>query len=296
MPQKPQLWCAECGAVMHKSVGSLPQGQARCFACRRKAPTYREVGKAKFACPKCGGPKWSGGDRPCRKCDGSVPCRKQCEVCGIGFRAKMKAQRTCSRICGDTLKFGIPLAERIAARPAPRPKATAIRYVDCAGCGRLFVTRASINARNCSRVCANASIAGLRVAKDRTVCCARCSTDFTAQVVTQPRRYCEDCAVQVLREARQQSKDRRRARRTAAFVAPVYRKKIYDRDGWRCKLCGKVIKRDAVVPHPLAPTLDHIVPLACGGKHEPANVQCAHFRCNSLKGVRGGGEQLLLIG
>jgi hypothetical protein len=25
-------------------------------------------------------------------------------------------------------------------------------------------------------------------------------------------------------------------------------------------------------------------------------VQCAHFLCNSIKGDRGGGEQLLLIG
>jgi 5-methylcytosine-specific restriction endonuclease McrA len=43
------------------------------------------------------------------------------------------------------------------------------------------------------------------------------------------------------------------------------------------------VKRDKVVPHPKAPVLDHILPLAQGGTHEPTNVQCAHFMCNSIK-------------
>lgn len=101
--------------------------------------------------------------------------------------------------------------------------------------------------------------------------------------------------------ARKIGKAKRRAVLLAAFVAPVSRRKIFERDGWRCQLCGKPVKRDAVVPHPLAPTIDHIVPVrppagAPKGTHEPANVHCAHYRCNNLKNNRGGGEQLLLIG
>jgi 5-methylcytosine-specific restriction endonuclease McrA len=88
----------------------------------------------------------------------------------------------------------------------------------------------------------------------------------------------------------------RRARKRGAFVARVYRQKIFERDRWRCKLCGKPVARTMVVPHPKAPVLDHIVPLAQGGKHEPANVQCAHFICNSLKGDRPANEQLMLVG
>ena len=92
------------------------------------------------------------------------------------------------------------------------------------------------------------------------------------------------------------AKAKRRAVKKSAFVENVYRRKVFERDGWRCQLCRKPVKRDAVVPHPKAPVLDHIIPLAAGGTHEPANVQCAHYLCNSLKGDRGGGEQLLLIG
>ncbi|NEA63940.1 HNH endonuclease [Streptomyces sp. SID12488] len=43
---------------------------------------------------------------------------------------------------------------------------------------------------------------------------------------------------------------------------------------------------DSRVPSPMAPTLDHIVPLARGGSHEPANVQAAHFLCNNKKNDR----------
>lgn len=76
---------------------------------------------------------------------------------------------------------------------------------------------------------------------------------------------------------------------------PVYRKRIAERDGWRCKICGKQVNKRAKVPHPSAPTLDHIVPLAAGGRHEPTNVQLAHFRCNRIKNATGSG-QLLLFG
>ena len=50
------------------------------------------------------------------------------------------------------------------------------------------------------------------------------------------------------------------------------------------------------VPHPKAPTIDHIVPLADGGDDIKANVRLAHFLCNSRRGARGGTEQLWLIG
>jgi 5-methylcytosine-specific restriction endonuclease McrA len=36
----------------------------------------------------------------------------------------------------------------------------------------------------------------------------------------------------------------------------------------------------------MAPTIDHVLALAAGGTHEMANVQAAHFICNSLKGDR----------
>ena len=98
-------------------------------------------------------------------------------------------------------------------------------------------------------------------------------------------------------------RDRRRARKKDAFVENVNRKKIYARDNYRCQLrlpgC-KGVDPNKVVPHPKAPTLDHIVPLAAGvaagGTHEPKNCQLACFQCNWQKSDGSFGEQLLLIG
>lgn len=72
---------------------------------------------------------------------------------------------------------------------------------------------------------------------------------------------------------------RRRARIKAQFVAPVNFQDIWERDEGICQLCGDPVQ---IGDH----SLDHIVPIARGGTHEPSNVQLAHPRCNSSKGAR----------
>ncbi|MFC8547296.1 HNH endonuclease [Streptomyces sp. NPDC057273] len=106
-----------------------------------------------------------------------------------------------------------------------------------------------------------------------------CSTCF---VTDNPRD--QNCSPRCGRRA---SKDKRRALERNAFVAPVNRTEVYERDRWTCQLCHEPVARAEVVPHPQAPTIDHVIPLAKGGTHEPANVQCAHFMCNSIKRDRG---------
>ena len=49
------------------------------------------------------------------------------------------------------------------------------------------------------------------------------------------------------------------------------------------------------VPHPSAPTIDHIVPWSISKDDTRANVQLAHFICNSRKWTRGS-QQLALFG
>lgn len=71
---------------------------------------------------------------------------------------------------------------------------------------------------------------------------------------------------------------------------------IFERDKWKCGLCGKKVNKELKYPHPKSASLDHIVPLAKGGVHCHANVQLAHFDCNHRKRTQSKGEQLLLIG
>ena len=123
--------------------------------------------------------------------------------------------------------------------------------------------------------------------------CAICEKPYVTRYT---KTTCSDtCARIKYVDDRRESEHKRRARKTAAFVAPVNRQQVYKRDGYRCHICGGKAKMDAVVPHPKAPTLDHVIPLARGGTHEPLNCRLAHFMCNALKGDRLAGDQMLLI-
>lgn len=78
-------------------------------------------------------------------------------------------------------------------------------------------------------------------------------------------------------------KAKRRAA-VGAAIEQVDRRVVFQRDGYRCQLCG--CETSGRHPAPQSPTLDHIVPLARGGDHSYANTQCACFRCNVRKGAR----------
>lgn len=70
-------------------------------------------------------------------------------------------------------------------------------------------------------------------------------------------------------------------------------RKLYDRDGGICYLCGKPCDwhdctrgGGAFIAGPSYPTVDHVVPLSRGGLHVWANVRLCCKRCNELKGWR----------
>lgn len=117
--------------------------------------------------------------------------------------------------------------------------------------------------------------------------CARCDAPF------QPRRvgakYCAwQCRVRAKTDA---ARERARGREYGGWTP----RSIFERDSWRCHLCAKPVMRDATVPHPLAPTIDHLIPVSMGGLDQPWNVACAHFICNSTRRDVGP-AQLLLFG
>ena len=98
------------------------------------------------------------------------------------------------------------------------------------------------------------------------------------------------------RESWQKDRARRRAIERGAEAEDFSRTEIFDRDGWRCQLCRRLMVKALDYPDPMSASLDHIVPLAAGGQHVRTNVQASHLVCNLSKnsGVWGEGEQLRL--
>lgn len=109
--------------------------------------------------------------------------------------------------------------------------------------------------------------------------CEGCGTTFIAST---QRPHCSALC------GKRASRTRRKAmERGATKLERVYRARVYERDNWCCQLCGEPVDRDPERPtDSMAPSLDHILPLARGGTHTYDNVQLAHFGCNSAKGHR----------
>jgi len=57
---------------------------------------------------------------------------------------------------------------------------------------------------------------------------------------------------------------------------PERRRKLFERDGWRCSYCGDPVNSETA-------TLDHKVPRSKGGTNEPENLATCCFICNSIK-------------
>ena len=81
-------------------------------------------------------------------------------------------------------------------------------------------------------------------------------------------------------------KQRREARIRATAERPISRGEVFREHGSSCHICGDRIKPSLRVPHPLAGTVDHVVPLALGGRHVIENLRPAHFSCNARKGAK----------
>lgn len=69
-------------------------------------------------------------------------------------------------------------------------------------------------------------------------------------------------------------------------------RRICARDGYVCWLCRELIDPAFLGPHPLGPSVDHVVPIAAGGTDDDSNLRPAHYGCNSRRGAArfGAGE------
>jgi 5-methylcytosine-specific restriction endonuclease McrA len=205
------------------------------------------------------------------------PKKVACAACGIEVEKAagggVNRRAVCSLMCRYFLQFGCWQSQpwppqsppSMAATPLERRRRDAERRIKKAAAGTTGRTWYVGSCRECGAVFTSDQ-------PSNATCSRRC--------------------------ARTAGRHRRRAMQRGAFVAPVYRAAIFERDKWTCQLCGKKIKRTVVAPHPLAPTIDHVIPLGSAdrGTHEPANCQAAHFICNARKSAGGGWEQLALLG
>jgi hypothetical protein len=199
-----------------------------------------------------------------------------CTYCKKSYVPKKKERnKYCSRECA--------FAHKSFLSKLNKQKKAELLLKACPQCGNIFKSRG--NKRYCSIRCS--SLAYLSARKKARYSCKECGSLFEPEYHNKHRVFCSDrCARKYLkRAARSTRNDRIRATSYgAAIIEKIDRSMVYERDSWICGICGEPVAKEARVPSPYAPTLDHIVPLAAGGQHTISNTQCAHFICNSIKG------------
>lgn len=123
--------------------------------------------------------------------------------------------------------------------------------------------------------------------------CRRCLTP-----ITRPAMLCLNCRI-TSNETQSDAQNGRnthhkRAVRAGVRYERINRRKVYERDGWKCGICHKAVDPACKWPDLMSPSLDHIIPIAHGGDHVYSNVQLAHWKCNTNKAHRRAGDQLRL--
>ena len=222
--------------------------------------------------------------------------RRTCEVCGAEYIATWNEQRACGCSCGFFLKrmdAGLPLySKRLHGQHSH------IAITPCAMCGDLFVTHAKNGARRYCAACERTAHLGGTWVRGRKVC-SDCGAPIP--VYKGSGNYCAECARQRLRDwvrARGGNSHAHRARFFGVPYESVDRVRVFERDHWRCHICGRKVLRPGSFPHPRSPSVDCLVPLSVPGSpgYVYTNVACACLLCNSIKSNGCTEEQLLLVG
>lgn len=227
------------------------------------------------------------GASPARKRSGHhLPKQKQCRSCLAPFVVENNSGRLfCSPVCRGDWDEAVRRAHRVAVIIVKRR---------CQECGGPFTPKQS-RSRFCSLRCDQVGRQKLKTEDKRTPRqCPECASIFTPPYGRAHSVYCSSaCAKRCNKRVRRKLE---RARLRSVTVETVNPTKVFERDRWRCHLCGcSTPRRLRGSFDDRAPELDHITPLSRGGDHSYRNTACACRKCNSLKAdsIKG---QLRLFG
>lgn len=84
------------------------------------------------------------------------------------------------------------------------------------------------------------------------------------------------------------------------WISKKDRRQIYERDGYRCQICFKLVRTPYDMNDPLSATIDHIVPRTlwpsrAEGLHDPFNLRTSCALCNTTRNNRLDSEAIVPI-
>lgn len=204
----------------------------------------------------------------------------QCRECRAPFDLNGRGRQR--RFCNDACK--LRFHSRVRRRRLHGLGTT--RWLACAECGGWFSSN-RVNAVYCSRGCYRRGNRRRPKFAPESRLCANCGDSFTT--IRHDQRF---CCVRCQRRSHARSRQR-------ALVRPPSRAtysdiEIFERDKWRCHICGSAVRRSASRLAPNGPTIDHLIPQSEGGLDIESNVALAHRSCNGRKNAGAANDQLRL--
>jgi DNA-directed RNA polymerase subunit M/transcription elongation factor TFIIS len=302
---KPKLYCEDCAATRRRG------NTRRCHQRKRTQvrPASRELfcrgcnvslgmsgcGKQREVCDECREAGAREYQRQLRVANSRPERVFHCEMCGgqIERRGRSGLPRFCMTCT--------PVARRVVGRRSDarrQERRTWLRRnspgqfaTQCDRCASHLKRPRRRSGRlalcyQCSRVDINARLRAAAPSRANTTC-VDCQIPIPQKRKGPVVLRCATCAVPQLRLRwkvyGQKHSHIRRARKLSRPVEKFGASEIFERDGWRCGICGAKIPRSLAHPHPMSVSLDHKVPLSKGGAHTRSNCQAAHLRCNLRK-------------
>lgn len=302
-----------CGAPIFRKPG--PGRDPRACADHRGRSAPPRPSRPPIECPACRGvfvPK----NEAHYAC--SVACRRvlrrkpraesaRCLNCGKHFTpskfvAGVKVQMYCTKKCKQIdWRRRTEFNERRRASSPPKT-ICAYRTGHCSDCACGLGARRGQLPKRCGACAKRAANEAARIgaealhrAAGRVKTCSECGASFCPLYGSSGIDSCAPCWPEAERRRKRMTKGRREARERGVDAESIDPFKVFERDRWRCQLCGIRTPRSKRGTYDDdAPELDHIVPLSQGGPHTYTNTQCACRRCNGLKGDRPLGQMLLI--
>lgn len=294
---------------------------AAACACGGPLKVFASSGKtAKKCSADCRGAQAWKTERTCQACKAMfLPVKPDHFTCGAKCRAKLKLkpldERPCSHCkalfvqarpnaiyCSNRCKVA-SFWHRHPERKRYQPRTSGAKafcvYVAkcCDKCGeaqgqrRQWTTCSAClrqQALHKGRVAALEAQLALHRAKAQVSECAECGAVFCRLYGAKRGPWgilcSRDCQSARLARHHRAAKKKRKAVARGVDAELVMPERVFERDGWACRLCG------ISTPKSLrgscdgrAPELDHIHPISRGGAHTYANTQCLCRSCNGFK-------------
>ena len=224
----------------------------------------------------------------------------RCDECGSIFShitaARGRLPRSCSDACRQVRRNQ---HDRAAYVPRPRVYTRTIHSLTCVECNLPF--RSNDRRKSCCSQACGWRVARRKqnlwrareAAKRHARTCKTCGRAFTMSrpsgkanrgLINEGQFCSRECAGNA--KGWPSYEERRRAIKRMRRRATFKPRDVFERDGWRCLLCGDGVSSELAYPNPGSPCINHIVPTSKGGKRVWSNVALAHLTCAVFRRAR----------